>query len=159
MFDATTVVQFWAKVDKGEICWLWTGRTRSGYGTFKIDGRWKMASRVAYMLLVGPIPEGLELDHIKANGCTSTLCVKAIADEHGPAHLEPVTHRENMLRGTRNPCASNARKTHCSQGHPFDAEHTYIRHRDGQERRECRTCKRLRERERYYRSTHPRHRP
>jgi hypothetical protein len=58
------------------------------------------AHRVAYELLVGPIPEGLTLDHVRDRGCTSTACVKAIADERGPAHLEPVTMEENVRRAS-----------------------------------------------------------
>jgi hypothetical protein len=58
-----------------------------------------LAHRYAYTLLVGPISDGFTIDHVKDRGCISTLCVKAIADEHGPAHLEPVTMVENNLRG------------------------------------------------------------
>jgi hypothetical protein len=136
--------RFWPKVQKTEACWLWTGPVNShGYGTLRVNGKTTYAHRFAYTLLVGPIPEGLEPDHVKANGCTSIRCVKAVADKHGPAHLEVVTHRENMLRG-EGFASRNASKTHCLNGHPFNAENTYIRRRDGQERRECRACKRSR---------------
>jgi hypothetical protein len=143
MFDATTVARFWAKVDKqGPIpeghpelgpCWLWTAaKNREGYGKFGINRTWISAHQIAYELLVGPIPEGLELDHL----CQVPACVKVIADQFGPAHLEPVTHRENVLRG-RSAAASHARKAHCPKGHPYDAVNTY-RSPDGH--RHCRTC-------------------
>jgi hypothetical protein len=84
--------------------------------------------------LVGPVPDGLELDHL----CRNPGCVN-------PDHLEPVTHKENMLRGF-NPSATNARKTHCHKGHFFDAENTYIATTGA---RRCRTC--LRELQRNWR--------
>lgn len=84
--------RFWPKVNKTDSCWLWTGaKTGAGYGMIREvghGGKMLMAHRVAYELLVGPIPEGLFLDHL----CRTPLCVN-------PAHLEPVTCRENMRRG------------------------------------------------------------
>lgn len=75
-------------------CWLWTGSIiPSGYGYVWWCNRAQRVHRVVYTLLVGPIPHGLDLDHVKARGCTSRACVN-------PAHLEPVTHRENVLRGS-----------------------------------------------------------
>lgn len=132
--------RFWSYVNKTPGCWLWTGKVEdSGYGRFWTGERTDMAHRYAYTLLVGPIPEGYTIDHVKERGCTSKACVKAIADEHGPAHLEPVTYRENNLRGD---CWSgvNARKTHCPQGHPYDATNTYW----WNGWRHCRTCMGLR---------------
>jgi hypothetical protein len=83
--------RFWAKVEKTDGCWFWRARIiATGYGSFSLDGRKVMAHRFAYELLVGPIPEDLELDHL----CRVRHCVN-------PAHLEPVTHRENILRGMR----------------------------------------------------------
>lgn len=114
-------------------CWLWTGSlSGKGYGRFHSGGRRGRslrAHRVAYELLVGPIPDGLQLDHVTAWGCTSKACVN-------PAHLEPVTNRVNVLRGV-GPTAQNAAKTHCFRGHPFDDENTQVR-RDGHRR--CREC-------------------
>jgi len=132
----TAEERFWAKVDKTETCWLWkSGRTRHGYGLFRgPDGKTVLAHRFAYELLVGPIPEGLELDHIKANGCTSRACVKAITDEYGSAHLEPVTAQENVRRGD-SPQIAHERllefhrqqplSPHCRRGHRFDEANTY----------------------------------
>ena len=78
----TLYQRFWAKVNKTDTCWLWTASTLNGYGQIKAGGRFGkilLAHRVAYEMLVGPIPEGLQLDHL----CRVTLCVN-------PKHLEPV---------------------------------------------------------------------
>jgi hypothetical protein len=103
--------RFWEKVDRSagpDGCWPWlAGRYSTGYGEFSIGYRKSAAHRVAYELLIGPIPAGLELDHL----CRNRLCVN-------PAHLEPVTTRENILRGESG-SAKNARKTHCHNGHPL----------------------------------------
>lgn len=118
--------RFWAKVDKSGLggCWLWTAQiTASGYGGFW-TGKPDFAHRYAYQLLVGPIPAGRQLDHL----CRVRHCVN-------PAHLEPVTGRENTLRG-EGISATNARKTRCKYGHPFDAENTYT-YRGS---RICKTC-------------------
>lgn len=113
-------------------CWLWTASLDpDGYGMFTVgqrpDGRWKMdkAHRYAYMAFVGEIPEGKEIDHL----CRVRSCVN-------PAHLETVTHRENIHRSPINITALHARQTHCKYGHEFTAENTY-RHNGG---RYCRAC-------------------
>lgn len=122
--------RFWPRVRKTGTCWLWMGGcTPEGYGMFKAEKQMG-AHRYAYELLVGPIPPGLQLDHL----CRVPRCVN-------PDHLEPVTNRENSLRGT-SPLAQNARKSHCPQGHPYDEENTY--HYDGE--RHCRECGRIRNR-------------
>ena len=97
-------------------CWIWTGsRNALGYGRvhFGASGRLKFAHRLAYELLVGPIPDGLVLDHL----CRQPSCIN-------PAHLEPVTDRVNILRG-EGFAARAARQTHCPSGHPYDDENTY----------------------------------
>lgn len=117
---------FWAKVDRGTTdgCWLWLGAHRAtGYGSF----RGQCSHRFAYELVVGPIPEGLELDHL----CRVRECVN-------PAHLEPVTRRENILRSD-NFAGQRARQTHCKRGHEFTAANTYVNARGN---RSCRTCHR-----------------
>lgn len=95
--------RFWAKVTKTETCWLWTGAVTSrGYGCVGIGGKRYLTHRVAYEALVGPIPAGLTIDHVKPR-CTSKLCCN-------PAHLEPVTQAENNRRAA-------ALITHCKRGH------------------------------------------
>ncbi len=150
----TTVDRFWAKVDKfgpdgfhsqtGENlgpCWLWTTpRVADGYGEFQVNRQKVLAHRFSYTLLIGPIPEGLELDHL----CRVRHCVR-------PSHLEPVTHRVNLLRGDTMPIR-NAAKTHCPAGHEYSMENTYIR-TDG--RRYCRTCHQERRKSRRPRIINP----
>lgn len=79
---------FWPRVIKGPNCWLWNGgRSRDGYGKFHHQGTHQQAHRVAYELMVGPIPDGLTIDHL----CRNPWCVN-------PAHMEPVTAAENTRR-------------------------------------------------------------
>lgn len=132
---AQTIDAFWVKVEKTEGCWLWmAGRQPNGYGRLRLDGKAVYAHRFAYELLIGPIPKGLQIDHL----CRVRHCVN-------PTHLEPVTHRENTLRGEAI-TAIHARKTHCPQGHPYDAGNTY-REPLRPWGRACRECKRIRVRE------------
>jgi hypothetical protein len=126
----TVEERFWEKVEKTAGCWLWTGATTpsaSGpYSAFRGNAGNISAHRYAYQALVGTVPDGLELDHL----CRNTLCVN-------PAHLEPVSHQVNILRGTG--CsARNARRTHCPQGHEYTPENTYSR--PGKTERQCRVC-------------------
>lgn len=138
-----TATKFWRKVtpsDDGS-CWIWQGKkNRYGYGRMTPGYRGtgeKGAHRVAYELLVGPIPEGLVLDHL----CRVRDCVN-------PAHLEPTTIGENVMRGDTHG-ARNRAKTHCAQGHPFIADNIYA---SAGRARECRTCKLVAVRK--YRATH-----
>ena len=127
---------FWAKVNKdGPIavaalgpCWLWGGtKGDKGYGQFWNGNRLVSAHVRAYEYEVGAVPLGLELDHL----CRNRLCVR-------PSHLEPVTHRVNVLRGVAG--QANRDKTHCAHGHPFDAVNTYVDPSTG--KRSCRECRR-----------------
>ena len=137
--------RFWSKVDKDQIgtgCWVWKAfKDRHGYGKFW-DGtrlpsgnpRKVLAHRFAYELLVGPIPDGLQIDHL----CRNRSCVN-------PAHMEPVTSGENVRRGN-SPRLSGERmraKAHCPQGHKYTQENTYV----WRGVRHCRECRRIRARE------------
>lgn len=120
--------RFWSHVEKTDTCWLWTGAlTGNGYGQIRLkDGSRHGVHRFAYELVVGPIPDGLYLDHI----CRVRNCVR-------PSHLEPVTPGENLLRSP----LTNSGKTHCKWGHRFDEHNTYHRPSGG---RGCLTCNRER---------------
>jgi hypothetical protein len=124
--------RFWSKVEKSHSgCWIWTGaKNDTGYGMLlrgvPAKGRIR-AHRWLYEKTNGPIPPGLELDHL----CRNRACVN-------PRHLEPVSHRENILRGI-GPSAVHAKKTHCIRGHEFTPANTK-RLPHG---RECVECRRM----------------
>jgi|SRR5215469_6665696 len=118
--------RFWTYVNKdgplsfvrGEWsnCWLWTGGKNSkGYGYFFVGPDRKSSGKQAHVLVwdweYGPLPKGLERDHL----CRQHACVRLL-------HIEAVTRRENQLRGNTI-CARNAAKTHCKEGHPYDRKH------------------------------------
>lgn len=125
----------WVVVDNG--CHIWRGsRTADGYGHVNVDGRMECVHRVRYEREVGPIPEGMHLDHYV---CDDPLCCN-------PAHVRPVAQRENTLRGA-SPSAQNAAKTHCKRGHPLSGDNLYVMPRTG--RRQCRACHRARQRARH----------
>jgi hypothetical protein len=103
-------------------CWLWLGSgNQYGYGRMLINRQSFLAHRVSYEIHKGPIPDGLELDHL----CRVRCCVN-------PDHLEPVTHEENVRRGGR------MLNTACPSGHPFSPENTWINPKTGW--RQCRKC-------------------
>jgi hypothetical protein len=127
-------------------CWRWTGATAKGYGVVRVGGRKgriEPAHRVMYEICVGPIPDGLQIDHTCHNAdldcpggvtCPHRRCVN-------PRHLEPATQQENILRGGRSASARNAVKTHCDHGHEFTPDNTYIHRRSNRPPgRECRAC-------------------
>lgn len=114
-------------------CWLWTGSLRKGYGRFWMD-RGMAAHCAGYVMLCGEIAPGLQLDHL----CRNRACVN-------PAHLEPVTLRENVLRGV-GLTADQARRTHCLKaGHPL-APPNLLHNKRGF--RSCKACHRDRARAR-----------
>lgn len=119
--------RFLDKIRDGEGgCWEWTGHIKpNGYGQVRVGNRKHNVHRLAYEVLVGPIPPGLVIDHL----CRNRRCLR-------PDHLEPVSQRVNVLRG-EGPAARNARSTHCVRGHTFDAVNTYVRPNGS---RDCRSC-------------------
>lgn len=128
--------RFVSTIEFGPHCWEWRGvRTAGGYGLFKMgDGRnATTAQRASYRLLVGPIPDGLEVDHL----CRNPGCVN-------PDHLEAVTPHENKMR-SRGLAAVNAGLTACRRGHEFTPENTAI---DRAGSRHCLACRRMRNRDR-----------
>lgn len=136
------------KICFSDDCWEWTASINNrGYGTFNMQGVVKGAHVVMYELLVGPVPAGMELDHLchdpvecsgEGNDCKHRRCVR-------PSHLEVVPRRENALR-SGSLAAANARKTHCMRGHELSGENLYIVGTTGA--RQCSTCRTLRDRSR-----------
>ena len=121
--------RFWSHVDVRDEaeCWNWlAAKTSGGYGRFRTPKTHLLAHRVSYELSVGPIAQGLQLDHL----CRNRSCVN-------PTHLEPVTPRVNTLRGV-SVSAVNAAKTTCKRGHPLAGPNLYLR-TDGA--RVCRKCR------------------
>lgn len=117
-------------------CWIWMGEIAKshGYGIVngkQLDGskRRQYAHRVFYERFKEKIPEMFTIDHL----CRVHCCVN-------PDHLEAVTRGENVLRGC-GVAAIHARKTHCSNGHPFTPENTYLAKRKYGLNRQCRTCR------------------
>lgn len=111
-------------------CWLWQGAVSpTGYGQGSFGGRFLYVHRVSYEAFVGPIPEGLQIDHL----CRVRRCCN-------PMHLEPVTVRENLMRGNTM-TARRAGITHCPQGHAYDEANTYVSPKEGG--RACRACRKI----------------
>lgn len=132
--------RFFEKVDRSGDCWIWNGsRDGKGYGSFYLEGRLHKAHRAAWMLLKGPIPDGIEACH----RCDTPPCCN-------PDHIFLGTHAENMadartkgritwpddLSGTRH----NGGKGYCPKGHPYVGDNLIVRRDTGH--RECRACKR-----------------
>ena len=119
----STEERFWEKVDALDACWLWRDvPAATGYGLMSVDGKRVLAHRLSYELNVGPIPAGMQIDHL----CYTRSCVR-------PDHLEAVPQAENIRRAFR-------RRETCKHGHPKSPENT-IRHGA---RTECRECNRRR---------------
>lgn len=114
-------------------CWEWTSYKQNlGYAQMSLDGRTIYAHRRSFELLIGPIPDGLEIDHL----CRVRHCVN-------PEHMEPVTHRENCDRRPQN------QATHCKRGHAFTPENTRY---GANGRRNCRECQHIRDKGRSHKS-------
>lgn len=114
-------------VDSATGCWVWQRTLVKGYGQFMVDGVKKGAHVHFWERENGPVPEGLELDHL----CRRPLCVR-------PSHCEAVTHAENQRRRA-------AAVTHCPADHPYDEVNTLVRKSGA---RHCRACNRNRMRAR-----------
>jgi hypothetical protein len=121
-------------------CWLWMGQISTvGYGQIRVRTKalWRTfgAHRVIYESLIGPIPDGLGLDH----KCCVPSCVN-------PSHLEPVTQAENMRRAAERGrmkiggAKRAAKFTHCPQGHEYTPENTYYPNK-GYSKKVCRACR------------------
>jgi hypothetical protein len=140
-FSEADLARFLAKIDTSGECWIWTGSNNGrGYGQFHKTGpdgrRQRYAHRLSYELFVGPIPDGMTLDHRcerGANGCVT------------PMHLRPMSMGDNVLRSTRSPLAQKARQTQCIRGHPLGGDNLLIVETKGRRQsRRCRTCRDLR---------------
>ena len=126
--------RFWEKVEKTPRCWFWVAGHNGHYGHLRsrVENRDYLAHRLIYETCIGPIPEGLEIDH----ECRNTLCVN-------PSHLRVATRLQNMLNSSHS-IATFITRNHCSAGHEYTPGNTYMRGNT----RSCRTCHARRERER-----------
>lgn len=120
------MIKYRSRVDPVTGCWEWQASKSHGYGNVLYDGRVRSAHRLSYEAFIGPIPEGLVLDHF---ACTNPGCVN-------PEHVRPVSHRENSLRSDTSVGALNTAKTHCDHGHPLSGSNLVITGRY----RNCRAC-------------------
>ena len=114
-------------------CWLWPEVRPDGYGkpVSNLKGKIKHPHQIAYTIRYGDVPDGKNLDHL----CRNRPC-------WNPRHLEPVTNRENTLRGDTYSSGWRRNITHCPQGHEYTPENTYFKQSANQGRgcRQCRTC-------------------
>lgn len=135
-----THFRFWSKVgfngpvpsNRPELgpCWVWKGRLDDGYGKFDVNHEQaRRAHTLAYELLISLIPPPFVPDHL----CRNRACIN-------PGHIEPVTNRENILRGTCR-AARQAVQTHCYRGHELSGRNLIVHGRC----RHCRTCKNIRD--------------
>ena len=137
MFDLPVRVQGKIVQTPESGCWLWIGAVNhKDYGCLHVNGRTMVAHRFIYTSLIGPIPNGLQLDHL----CRVRSCVN-------PHHLEPVTCRENVMRG-QGVAVIHSQKTHCFRGHLLSGDNLVLIR--GQYRN-CKVCLRRSQLESYRR--------
>lgn len=126
--------RFREKIAKTDLCWFWTGpQTARGYGYLivtngRASSKMLYAHRISHEMYLGPIPDGLVIDHL----CRNIRCVN-------PDHLEAVTQGENVRRGE-----ANRPQSHCNRGHEMAGDNLYV---DPSGARHCRECSRRRGRE------------
>jgi hypothetical protein len=128
MLEEAPVISDLVSPEPNTGCWLWNGAIRDdGYAYTNRCGVKKSVHRLAYELEYGPIPDGLQIDHL----CRVRCCCN-------PAHLEAVTHKTNMERVPRNHFGSaNRSKTHCLRGHELTGDNLRVY-------RGVRSCRRCR---------------
>src|SRR5438105_15819938 len=134
----STPDDFWAKVDKTDGCWNWTGPlTEHGYARVMYHGQYVRAHRLAFELAIGPIPVGMFICH----HCDNRRCVN-------PTHLFVGTNQDNIRDSVSKGRWHMQQVTHCPSGHEYTAENTRLRiNRSGGNSRTCRTCERNKARE------------
>lgn len=137
-----------SKIDQSggsDVCWPFTGaRTGHGYGNFFMGGKYLGAHRAAWILMIGSIPQGLEIDHVCHNedrGCAGGATCRHRSCANWEHHLRLVTHRDNGLSGRSGPVDQ------CLRGHAYDELNTYIY----EGHKFCRACRRVDDPERYLR--------
>lgn len=121
------------KTGRPSACFIWDGAQSDGYGLISVGGELIYVHVYAHTLRHGKLPRGQYLDHL----CRTRACLRT-------EHLEPVSNKENTLRG-EGPTSVNAAKTHCLRGHEFTEANTLLKKNpDGTTRRQCRACGRQR---------------
>lgn len=140
------------KIKQSEYCWEWTGcKSPKGYGRFGLFGGTYYAHRISYTLYKEPLQEEQIIDHL----CKNTSCVN-------PIHLEPVSYQENMVRGNGPNLAKDrmlnkwAKRSTCKNGHTLTIDNVYVHIATNKYNKtfihqSCKTCKKAREKARYYR--------
>lgn len=128
--DVAAIIQQEVGVDPVTGCWNWRGvLSRKGYAIrFFFGCRSARVHRTSWELVNGPVPQGLEIDHL----CLNRRCVN-------PDHLALVTPQENARRSNQTARSPREPRQYCQRGHEYTAENT-LRRADRPASRECRTC-------------------